>query len=373
MNTAYYADGRFDEEACWNAISHRDKMAAEAFLYGVITTAVFCRPTCPSRRPRRENLRFFTGAAEARRAGFRPCKRCSPEASVLVPAQVKIVQKVCLRIEEAETMPALDRLAEEAGVSAAHLSRVFRKVTGLTPKAYMAGLKAGRMRKALPGSTSVTQALYDAGYGSSSRFYEEAGDILGMAPRNYKNGGNGTAIEFACGRSWLGLTLVAATQRGICAIMFGESEDALESELRRIFHSAHITKAGKGCSARFRQVLAAIEQPELARHLPLDISGTAFQQRIWAALRTIPAGTTASYKEIAERIGEPKAARAVARACASNKLAVAIPCHRVVRSDGGLSGYRWGKERKRKLLAREAASHKEEALPISRRPRDQEA
>jgi AraC family transcriptional regulator of adaptative response/methylated-DNA-[protein]-cysteine methyltransferase len=207
----------------------------------------------------------------------------------------------------------------------------------------------------LPDAASVTEALYEAGYGSSSRFYEEAGDVLGMAPSDYRTGGKDTPIRYAVGESWLGLTLVAATPRGICAILFGDSEDALRDELAGIFHRADITLAGADFTQRLADVLAAIEQPELSRQLPLDIRGTAFQQRIWAALRDIPAGATASYKDIAERIGEPKAVRAVAGACAANRLAVAVPCHRVVRSDGGLSGYRWGPERKRKLLDREAS------------------
>ena len=354
MNTVFYADGRFDEDACWTAIIQRDRGAAEAFLFGVLTTGIFCRPICPSRRPKRENLRLFVDAGEARKAGFRPCKRCKPEEAGELSAGTKIVRDACRRIDEAEDFPKVEDLAVAAGISAAHMNRLFHKVTGLSPKAYMAGLKAGRIRDALPDASSVTEALYEAGYGSSSRFYEEADDVLGMSPRDYKAGGKGAIIHYAFGQSWLGLTLVAATERGICAILFGDSEDGLRSELAGIFHHAEIGLAGEDFSRRLADVLAAIEQPELSRHLPLDIRGTVFQRRIWTALRDIPIGTTASYKEIAERVGEPKAVRAVARACAANKLAVAVPCHRVVRSDGSISGYRWGAERKQKLLAREA-------------------
>jgi AraC family transcriptional regulator of adaptative response/methylated-DNA-[protein]-cysteine methyltransferase len=359
MKTAFHADGQFDEDACWSAILERDAQAAEAFRFGVLTTGIFCRPTCPARRPKRENLRLFTDAAAARKAGYRPCKRCNPEAAGAMATETRIVRDACLRIDGAEELPRVEDLAAEAGISAAHLNRLFRKVTGLAPKAYMAGLKAGRVRHALTEAGSVTEALYEAGYGSSSRFYEEAGDVLGMTPRDFKAGGKGALIRYAIGQSWLGLTLVAATERGICAILFGDSEDGLRGELDGMFHSAEIMPGGEEFSRRLADVLAAIEQPELSRDLPLDIRGTVFQRRIWAALREIPAGTTASYKEIAERIGEPKAVRAVARACAANRLAVAVPCHRVVRSDGGMAGYRWGTDRKRKLLDREAALRKE--------------
>lgn len=358
MMTAFYADGRFDEDACWTAILERDTHAAEAFLFGVLTTGIFCRPTCPARRPKRENLRLFADAGAARKAGFRPCKRCRPEQAGGMSAETRIVREACKRIDEAEELPRVEELAAAAGVSPTHMNRLFRKVTGVTPKAYMAGLKAGRVRNALPEAASVTEALYEAGYGSSSRFYEEAGDVLGMSPRDYKAGGKGAMIQYAFGHSWLGLTLVAATGRGICAILFGDSEDGLRDELAGIFHSADLRPGDEKFSRRLAEALAAIEQPELARHLPLDIRGTVFQRRIWAALRDIPVGSTASYKEIAERIGEPKAVRAVARACAANKLAVAVPCHRVVRSDGGISGYRWGTGRKRKLLDREVSLRK---------------
>ena len=357
-DTAFFADGKLDEDVCWTAILERDARAAEAFRFGVLSTGIFCRPTCPARRPKRENLRLFGDAAAARKAGFRPCKRCSPEQVGWVSAEARMVRNACKLIDDAEDMPRVEDLAAAAGVSAAHMNRMFRRVTGLPPKAYMAAIKAGRVRTALPDAGSVTEALYDAGYGSSSRFYEEAGDVLGMTPRDYKAGGKGAVIRYAFGESWLGLTLVAATPRGICAILFGDSQDDLRDELAGIFHSADIMPAGEDFSQRLADVLAAIEQPELSHQLPLDIRGTAFQQRIWAALRDIPAGTTASYKEIAARIGEPNAVRAVAGACAANRLAVAVPCHRVVRSDGGLSGYRWGPERKRKLLDREAALRK---------------
>jgi AraC family transcriptional regulator of adaptative response/methylated-DNA-[protein]-cysteine methyltransferase len=359
MDGIYFSNGEFDEAACWEAVLRRDDDAGAAFLFGVITTAIFCRPSCPARRPKRENLRLFRDVASARRAGFRACKRCRPEQSIAASPQVTLVRELCDEIAQADEMPSLDQLASKRGISATHLHRLFKAATGLTPKAYMAALKAGRIREALPFTETVTQAVYEAGYGSSSRFYERAGDVLGMMPSDYRAGGKGASMTYAIERCWLGLVLVAATERGICAIQFGDDEAELAAELHERFHSADIQCGGDDFNDRLAEVVAAIEQPYLARQLPLDIRGTVFQHRIWAALREIPPGKTASYKEVAEGIGEPKAVRAVARACAANPVAIAVPCHRVVRSDGGISGYRWGVERKRKLLEREAGGERQ--------------
>ncbi|MGF1621137.1 MAG: bifunctional DNA-binding transcriptional regulator/O6-methylguanine-DNA methyltransferase Ada [Rhodomicrobiaceae bacterium] len=347
---------KLDEDACWSAILERRENASEPFVFAVVTTGIFCRPSCPARRPKRENMRLFRSADEARRAGFRACKRCAPEGRGLPERQADIVAELCRRIEEAEDMPSFADLAEQAGMSAFHLHRLFKRETGVTPKAYMAGVKAQRMRDGLGTAGSVTEAIYEAGYGSSSRFYENADAILGMEPRQFRDGGKHVRISYAVESCWLGKVLIGLTERGVCAILFGDEEKELVSDLKARFPAAGIETAGTGDAARIAEALAAIDEPRLGSHLPLDIAGTAFQQRIWAALRGIKPGKTASYAEIAKRVGAPKAVRAVAGACAANPAAVAIPCHRVVRSDGGLSGYRWGVERKRKLLEREKKS-----------------
>jgi AraC family transcriptional regulator of adaptative response/methylated-DNA-[protein]-cysteine methyltransferase len=347
---------KLDADACWSAILERRENAGEPFVFAVVTTGIFCRPSCPARRPKRENMRLFRTADEARRAGFRACKRCAPEGRGLPERQADIVAELCRRIEEAEDMPSFADLAEQAGMSAFHLHRLFKRETGVTPKAYMAGVKAQRMRDGLGTAGSVTEAIYAAGYGSSSRFYENADAILGMEPKQFRAGGKHVRIAYAVEPCWLGKVLIGLTERGVCAILFGDEEEELVSDLNARFPAAELGTVGADDAARIAEALAAIEQPQLASHLPLDIVGTAFQQRIWAALRGIKPGETASYAEIATRIGAPKAVRAVAGACAANPTAVAIPCHRVVRSDGGLSGYRWGVERKKRLLEREKKS-----------------
>jgi len=343
---------KLDEEACWSAILERDD-ADGRFIFAVITTGVYCRPSCPARRPKRENLRLFRTPQAAKRAGFRPCKRCTPDEAASGRGQSEIVARLCRRIETAEEMPALAELAAEAGLSPFHLHRVFKRQTGVTPKAYMAQVRAGRLRDGLADAGSVTEAIYEAGYGSSSRFYEKADAILGMEPRQYRAGGEGVRMAYAVERCWLGRVLIAFTERGVCAIQFGDGGDELLADLRKRFPKATIEAAGAESAGRVADALAAIETPQSAGDLPVEIIGTAFQQRIWSALRDIKPGETASYAEIAQRAGSPKSARAVAGACAANPVAVAIPCHRVIRADGDLSGYRWGVERKRKLLERE--------------------
>jgi AraC family transcriptional regulator, regulatory protein of adaptative response / methylated-DNA-[protein]-cysteine methyltransferase len=343
-----------DEERCWRILTGAQDGAPADFLYGVLTTGVFCRPGCKSRRPRRENVRFFRDAQEALRAGLRPCKRCKPTGTAPEAESAARIAAACRLIEEAEETPALGRLAEAAGLSPFHFHRLFKAATGLTPKAYALAVKQNRMRNGLADAGSVTEAIYAAGYSSSSRFYESASSALGMEPSRYRAGGNGAEIRYAVEPCWLGLALIAATDAGICALFFGDDEDALVEDLRERFPAATIEPGGTALDSHVRAVLRALEEPALAAKLPLDIRGTAFQQRVWEALRTVPAGRTATYSEIAAKIGNPRAVRAVATACATNPVAVAIPCHRIVHKDGGLSGYHWGVERKRKLLARES-------------------
>jgi AraC family transcriptional regulator of adaptative response/methylated-DNA-[protein]-cysteine methyltransferase len=346
------------EEAYWAAVVGRDKRLDGSVYFAVTTTGIFCRPSCPARRPKRDNVRFFTAPRDAMRAGFRPCKRCAPLGDGADERNAGIVARLCKRIEDAEEMPGLEALAGEAGLSAFHLHRLFKSITGVTPKAYMAAVLSRRVRRAIGGGTSITEAIYDAGFTSSSRFYEKTDAILGMTPRAYGRKGAGVRMVYAIERCWLGLVLAAATDRGICAVLFGDTADELTAELKDRFSAAVIEPANEDFRDRLDAVLQAVERPGLAAELPIDILGTAFQHRIWTALRTIPPGETATYKDIAARIGDPKASRAVAGACAANPIALAIPCHRVIREDGGLAGYRWGLERKAKLLAREKAAAK---------------
>lgn len=344
------------DEDRWEAVLRRDRNADGKFFYAVLTTGVYCRPSCASRRPHPENVRFYTTQQDAERAGFRPCKRCRPDAQGPIEQQAEAVAKACRLIETAETMPSLDALAEAAGMSRFHFHRVFKAATGVTPKAYAAARRASRMRDELPRSNTVTAAIYDAGYNSSGQFYAASAAVLGMAPKNFRSGGTGASIRFAIGKSSLGSILVATTEKGVCAILLGDDPDVLLRDLQDRFPKAQLIGGDKDFEQLIAKVVGFVEAPRLGLDLPLDVRGTAFQQRVWQALRKIPAGATASYTEIAKRIGRPKAVRAVAGACAANAIAVAIPCHRVVRNDGTVSGYRWGVERKRELLAREAKS-----------------
>lgn len=342
----------------WAAVLARDAAADGRFWYSVKTTGVYCRPSCASRRARPENVRFHDSRADAERAGFRPCRRCRPDLAEGATRHAQAVARACraieLAIDDGAPAPELAALAAEAGLSPFHFHRVFKASTGITPKAYARAHQARRLRKTLPRSGSVTEAMFDAGYGSSSRFYAQAGTVLGMAPRDYRAGGANAAIRFAIGQCSLGAILVAASERGLCAILIGDDPDALARELQDRFPKAELVGGDARFEALVARVVGLIEAPGTGLDLPLDVRGTAFQQRVWEALRAIPPGTTATYAEIAHAIGAPKATRAVAGACAGNWLAVAIPCHRVVRTDGALSGYRWGVERKRALLERES-------------------
>jgi AraC family transcriptional regulator of adaptative response/methylated-DNA-[protein]-cysteine methyltransferase len=355
--SAEAANGRFATDADrWAAVLRRDTGADGAFYYSVRTTGVYCRPACGSRRARRENVAFHPTREAAERAGFRPCKRCRPHESGLAEQRAEAVARACRLIETAEELPNLDALADAAGMSRFHFHRVFRTVTGLTPRAYAAAHRARRVREELTRSDTVTEAIYGAGFNSNGRFYATATEVLGMTPTHFRAGGSGASIRFAVGQCSLGEILVAATDKGVCAILLGNDPAALVRDLQDRFPNAELIGGDRDFEALVARVVGFVEAPALGLDLPLDVRGTAFQQRVWQALREIPAGSTTSYTELAARIGAPTAVRAVAHACASNAIAVAIPCHRVVRSDGGLSGYRWGVERKRALLAREAAS-----------------
>jgi AraC family transcriptional regulator of adaptative response/methylated-DNA-[protein]-cysteine methyltransferase len=344
------------DEARWAAVVARDRAADGEFFFSVRTTGVYCRPSCAARLPRRENVAFHVTPAEAEAAGFRPCKRCKPTEPPLSERYAETVARACRTIAEAETPPSLAELAAQAGLSPHHFHRVFKAVCGLTPAAFAQAERARRVRAALGETGTVTEAIYDAGFNSGGRFYETSAKVLGMTPTQARKGGKDTVIRFAVGQCSLGAILAAATPKGVCAILMGDDPDVLVRDLQDRFPRAELVGGDPEFEATMARVVALVEQPAAGLDLPLDVRGTAFQQRVWTALGDIQAGRTASYAEIAEKIGAPKAVRAVAQACAANALAIAIPCHRVVRNDGGLSGYRWGVERKRTLLDREAAA-----------------
>jgi AraC family transcriptional regulator of adaptative response/methylated-DNA-[protein]-cysteine methyltransferase len=343
-----------ERDSRWAAIVARSAGADGNFFYSVRTTGVYCRPSCPARVPRPENVRFHATQEAAEAAGFRPCKRCKPDQPTLLEQHSARVTDACRLIETSPTVPSLESLAARAGMSTFHFHRVFKAVTGLTPRAYAAAHRGERVRRTLGRSPSVTAAIYESGYSSNGRFYGETERMLGMTPSDYRAGGANAEIRFAVGESSLGSILVAMSERGVCAILMGDDPDALVHDLQDRFTQATLVGGDADFERLVARVVGFVEAPRLGLDLPLDVRGTAFQQRVWQALRDIPAGATASYSEIARRIGAPRSVRAVAKACAANPLAVAIPCHRVVRNDGGLSGYRWGVDRKRTLLSREA-------------------
>ena len=334
------------------AIRMRDRVADGQFVYSVATTGVYCHPSCAARPARVENIGFHATPAEAEAAGFRPCKRCCPDQPPKEEREAAMVADACRRIEEADTPPSLDELATGAGVSSFHFHRLFRRICGVTPKAYAEAERARRVQAGLAQAGSVTQTAYEAGFNSSGRFYAAADAMLGMTPRQYRAGGQGERIGFAIGDSEFGLVLVARAARGICAILLGDDSGLMQAELRSRFPQADIA-IDDALAAELPQVIAHIEHPSPSFALPLDIRGTAFQRRVWQALQAIPPGETRVYSQIAADLGMPKAVRAVAGACAANPLAVVVPCHRIVAKDGGLAGYRWGISRKRALLARE--------------------
>lgn len=342
-----------DDEARWAAVAQRNVRADGRFYYSVQTTGVYCRPTCASRLPLRKNVRFYATCEEAENAGFRPCKRCRPNALALAERRAAVIAQACRLIENSDDMPNLDLLAEASGMSRFHFHRVFKTITGVTPKAYAAAHRMQKVRAELPRSGTVTDAIYEAGYNSDGRFYAQSSEMLGMTPTRYRNGGKGATIHFAVGQCKLGSILVAATDKGICSILLGDDPGVLLDDLQDRFPKAQLIGGDADFEQMVARVVGFVEAPGLGFDLPLDVQGTAFQQRVWQALRDIPPGTTVSYSELAQRLGVPKAVRAIAQACAANKIAVAIPCHRVVRNDGALSGYRWGVERKKALLEME--------------------
>jgi AraC family transcriptional regulator of adaptative response/methylated-DNA-[protein]-cysteine methyltransferase len=338
----------------WASVLARDAKADGTFYYSVETTGVYCRPSCAARLARPENVRFHRTCKDAETAGFRPCKRCRPDQPSLIDQHAAKVAEACRLIESSDEVVNLEQLAKPAGMSPYYFHRVFKAITGLTPKDHAAANRAKRMRNKLGSSDTVTEAIYDAGYNSNGRFYERSDQVLGMTPSKYRNGGARAEIRFALGECSLGSILVARSERGVCAILLGDDPNALARDLQDRFPKANLIGGDDEFEELVSKVVGFVEAPAIGLHLPLDLRGTAFQQRVWQALQEIPAGSTASYTEIANRIGLSKSVRAVAQACGANALAVAIPCHRVVRSDGGASGYRWGVERKRALLAREA-------------------
>lgn len=360
-----------DTSARWTSIIARDRTADGAFVYAVVTTGVFCRPGCSSRLPKRDNVVFFQTAPEAAQAGFRPCRRCRPDTPTSpYGADAALIEKVCGQIAQAEEMPLVRDLAHSAGLSVFHFQRLFKAVTGITPKQYMMAYRAKRFRDGLRQDQSVTEAIYDAGFGSSSSAYAGSDGTLGMPPGKYRRGAEDIEIWWMAATCALGWVLVAATSRGICSIAFADTPEALRAELDERYPRAHIREAGPEFKAWLDAVLSLIETPERGLDLPLDIQGTAFQQRVWQALRDVPAGHTISYAELAQRIGTPRGTRAVGRACASNPIAVAIPCHRAVRSNGTLAGYRWGISRKTELLEQERVAAARKRRDVRKLPSD---
>ncbi|HET6585703.1 MAG TPA: bifunctional DNA-binding transcriptional regulator/O6-methylguanine-DNA methyltransferase Ada [Nannocystaceae bacterium] len=344
-----------DNHARWTAVATRDAAADDVFVYSVRTTGVYCRPSCAARLARRENVAFHATPAAAERAGFRACKRCRPSEPPRRERDAALVVRACRLIDAADEPIELERLADAVGLSPFHFHRVFKATTGLTPRAYGAARRAARVRDELARSSTVTAAIYGAGFASSGRFYSSSARVLGMTPSDYRAGGTRTAMRFAIETCSLGSILVAESGIGVCAILFGDDPEALVRELHERFPNASVVGGDPEFARRVAAVVAFVEAPRIGLALPLDIRGTAFQRRVWQALTEIPVGTTTSYTDIAARLGAPRAVRAVAQACAANPLAVAIPCHRVVRKGGELSGYRWGLARKRALLEREAS------------------
>lgn len=345
-----HAIDRVSEEHLWNQVFTRQ--AGADFLYAVTTMGVYCLPGCPSPRPLRKNTRFFRTPGEAEAAGFRACKRCDPKGERARIAQ-DVVRDASAFIEASEAVPALDVLAKRSGYSRFHFLRMFRAHTGLTPRAYAEAVRARRLHASLADGNRVVDAVVDAGFGSESRVYENTATLLGMTPGAARRGGQGECIRSALADCPFGRLLVGATEKGVCFIGFGEPDDALMDDLRRRFPKAAVATDDAALAGTIRAVVDFLREPKQALDLPLDLRGTAFQQRVWRTLCTIPAGETRSYAQLAEMAGNPRAVRAVARSCATNPVSLAVPCHRVIGSDGGLAGYRWGVERKRTLLQRE--------------------
>jgi AraC family transcriptional regulator, regulatory protein of adaptative response / methylated-DNA-[protein]-cysteine methyltransferase len=339
----------------WARIVARDKTADGHLWYSVLTTGIYCRPSCPSRTANPKNVALHDNLESARATGFRPCKRCNPEGLSLESENAALVAKACRLIEESEEEPSLEELAEAVGRSPSYFHRMFKSTTGLTPKNYAAADRAKKVREGLEVGSSVTEAIYDAGFNSSGRFYEKSTGMLGMTPSQYRAGGLNEEIKFAVGQTSFGAILVASSTKGVASILLDDDPEKLVRNLQDRFPNARLVGADREYESLIARVVGFVENPHIGLDLPLDVRGTAFQRRVWQALQEIPVGQRVSYSVIAHRIGSPNSVRAVAGACAANNLAVAIPCHRVVRNDGALSGYAWGVERKRALLDREAS------------------
>jgi AraC family transcriptional regulator, regulatory protein of adaptative response / methylated-DNA-[protein]-cysteine methyltransferase len=350
-------------DAYWQAVLNKDAKQDGKFFFAVRTTGIYCRPSCASRTPKRTNVLFFATPAMAREAGFRACKRCNPDGFSQRELQIQMILKACRLIEQSEQRIGLEQLSKKVGLSSYHFHRLFKQVTGVTPYDYHKARQISRVGSALRENTSITEALYDAGFSSSSRFYENTRSILGMKPTTFKNGGVGESIRYCIHACALGMVLVAATQRGICCIEFGDDSNELAAKLRQLFPHAQLEVSDYAFDAWLTKLLKYLDKKQKnsrdALDLPLDVRGTAFQQQVWAALQDIPLGETRSYAEVARGVGKPKAIRAVASACASNQLAVVIPCHRVLHSGADPAhnpgAYRWGVARKLALLKSEGA------------------
>jgi AraC family transcriptional regulator of adaptative response/methylated-DNA-[protein]-cysteine methyltransferase len=347
-----------DAEQCWEAVRKRDRGFDGLFLFGVLTTGIYCRPSCPARRPLRRNVRFYPTSQAAERDGLRPCRRCRPLSASR--SDLARIHELCRYIETHSDEPlTLQSLAERAGLSRFYLQRSFKAAVGLSPKQYLDACRLESLKSALKQSKDVTEAVYDAGFGSASRVYERSDARLGMTPNRYRQGGRGLSITHAITESPLGLLMIAATDRGVCFVQFGETRQALLEALRKEYPDARLERMSEPASPEFRNCMQALKdylagaQPSL--DLPVDVRATAFQMRVWNYLQSIPCGEVRSYGEVAVAIGQPAAARAVAGACAANRVALAIPCHRVIRGSGDLGGYRWGVGRKRELLKLERA------------------
>lgn len=350
MNIAHAS---VENDPRWQAVCDRDSAFDGRFFFAVRSSGVYCRPSCPARRPSPANVVFYASGHEAEAAGFRACLKCHPARPEQWTLKSDIVTEICRTLETSETIPNLDDIARKAGFSSHHFHRLFKAATGLTPRQYAIEHRAKRVRDCLANGGSITAAIHGNGFSSSSRFYEGADKMLGMTPGQYKSGGTGMNISYAIGDSSLGKILVAATERGICAIFLDNDADPMVADLRQRFPKASIGPAGEDFAETVAKVAAFAENPKNGIDLPLDLRGTAFQLRVWNALRDIPPGKTTTYGEIAKQIGAPDAVRAVGTACGANHVSLVVPCHRVIGKDGKLTGYRWGVERKKKLLDRE--------------------
>ncbi len=357
------------DEPRWRAVVRRDARAENDFVYAVRTTGIYCRCSCAAKTPRRENVLFFDDASQARAAGYRACKRCHPDNAAPSARASALVALACRQIEACEGVPVLEKLALNAGLSPHHFHRLFKAATGVTPRSYWIAHRARRLCDGLAQAESVTAAIHEAGFTSARQFYDISREVLGMTPSRFKAGAEAIEIGFVTGRCSLGYVLAAGTNKGLCAVLLGDDPATLAEDLRNRFPKANVRPADRSAAKMLARVVAEIDQTSSAADLPLDIQGTAFQRRVWQALRAIPPGTTQSYTQIAAAIGAPGSVRAVAGACAANPIAIIVPCHRVVRSDGALSGYRWGIERKRALLERECADTSARSAPVRRKKR----